>query len=231
MDNYDEQIYYNDEELAELLKRTKKFLDRAYSDTKISRYGKEQADRAMFEFFTKCDFGSFTNEQTRQKFEAFTYHGNEIYQVLLDFAISSYIADKKKGISHRISSLDEVNAYHDPNNQNLNYEPKHVIEVVALLTAQNSYYALNVLGYNEKLRQVLVENFVKERYGSFERRQELDNTPNSTLVHLDSGKTLIMSKTKLNKDINNMINDDDYGTGYFNPEIIINSEIQTNSRH
>ena len=212
MDNYDGQIYYNNEELAELLKRTKKFLDRAYLDTKISRYGKEQADRAMLEFFTKFDFGSFTNEQTRQKFEAFKYHSNEIYQVLLDFAISSYIADKKKGISHRISSLDEVNAYHDPNNQNLNYEPKHVIEVVAVLTAQNSYYALNVLGYNEKLRKVLVEKFVKERYGSFERRQELDNTPNSTFVHLDSGGTLIMSKTILNRQINNMINDETHIT-------------------
>lgn len=147
--------------------------------------------------------------------------------MLLDFAISSYIADKQKGMVHHISSLEEVNAYHDSNNQNLSYDSQHIIEVVAILTAQNTYYALNVIGYNQKLKEVLVQAFVSERYGSLERRQELDNTPNSTLVRLNSGQILTMSKTKLNKDINNMIRDDDYGTGYFNPKKITNTENQT----
>lgn len=70
MDNYDNDLFYTAEELAEMLKQTKEFLDRVYLDIKLSRYGKAQADRAMLEFFTKYDFGSFPNEQTRKKLKS-----------------------------------------------------------------------------------------------------------------------------------------------------------------
>ena len=218
--------FHTEEELAECLKSTKKFIDRTHTEIKLSRYGKEQADRALLEFFSNYDIGNFPNTETRQNFEELTYHGNEIFQILSDFAISSYISDKQKGIPHHITSLDEVNAYHDPDNQNLNYDPQHVKEVVALLVAESSYFALNVLGYNKRLRRVLAESFVSERYGSLERRQELDNTPNTSTVKLASGEILTMSKTRLNRDIDNMIRDDDNGIGYFQPRKIVHAESQ-----
>ncbi len=223
MENYEGKVFYTNEELAEILKRTKNFLDKTYLDIKMSRYGKKQADRAMLEFFTNCDFGCFPTEETRKKFEEFTYHGNEIYQILLDFAISSYMVDKQKGQAHNITSLDEINAYHDPNDFSLDYSPKHITEIVALLAAENVYYAINVLGYNEKLKQVLVQEFINERYGNYERRKELDSSPNLTIVRLNSGKILTMSKTQLNKDIDNIIRDDGYEIGYFDSTKTVNS--------
>lgn len=216
-----EEKFYTPEELEMQLSMIKKFLDRTYLDIKLSRYGKEQADRAMLAFFLNGDIGCFPGEERRKQFEAFTYHGDEIYQVLLDFALSAYIADRKKGIPSSTNSLDEVHMYTGTDNETLEYSQKKVIEVAALATTENTYWATNLLACNKKLKQELVKAFVQERYSNFERRKELDNTSKSFLVKLNSGKELMMSKTRLNRDIDNMIRDEYYNEGHFDPENII----------
>lgn len=226
-----DDLLYTPEQLEELLARTKKFLDRAYIETKI-KYGYSQANIAMTDFFTKEDYGSFTGSKTRNAFGQLIYHGTEIHQMLFDYALSSYILDKQSQKTPIIISLDEIHKYVNEDDPSLDYSPKKAVEVVALSVAENAYHASNLISCNKKLKNALIQAFVSERYNIPKRKQELDNTPKTKTIKTTSGKYLNISKRQLNKDINNMIRDDDYGIGYFNPEkaMLEQSESQGKSR-
>lgn len=217
-----ENIFYNPEALETQLTVLKKFLDKTFLDIKLSRYGKKQAERAFTEFFTNYDVGFFPGEEKRQQFEMLSYYGDELYQVLMDYAISAYIADRQKGTKANITSLDQVHIYTDYKNENLNYDPKQIVEVVALATAENTYWTTNLIACNKKLKAALANAFVTDRYSSLERRKELDNTPKFRLVKLEKSKELQMSKRQLNRDIDNMIRDED--KSHLNFEELVNLE-------
>jgi len=136
---------------------------------------------------------------------------------LIDFAISSYISDKKKGIEQDIPSLEEINSYIDEKNNNLNYDPKHVTKIVALMAAQSNAaiaFTVETLACNRKLKEVLVKEFVASRYSNYERRKELDDTPTSCEVNIN-GKERHMSKTTLNRNIATLNADNELE--FFNP--------------
>ena len=212
-----ENKFYEPEELTAILNRTKSFLDRSYLETKL-KYGSEQSNNAMWEFFVNYDYGMFTNKETRKKFQEFTYHGNEIIQILLDFAISSYILDRQNGLKPLVTSYSETYQYTDTDNKELNYDPKYITEIVALATAaKGPYYTVNLLACNTELKMALVKEFVTERYNTEGRKKDLDNSKNIVLIGL-SDKKITMSKNQLNRDIDNINNDDGYENGYFDPE-------------
>ena len=200
-----ENDFYKDLEAQLTLLKT--FLDKTFLDIKLSRYGEKQAKMAFTEFFTAYDVGCFPGEGKKQ-FEMLSHFGDEIYQVLMDYAISAYIADRQKSSKANITSLDQVHIYTDDKNENLNYDPKYITEVVALATAESTYWTINLIACNKKLRAALVNAFVTDRYSSSERRKELDNTPKFKLVRLENSKELQMNKRRLNIDIDNMIRDE-----------------------
>ena len=225
-----ENKFYEPEELTAILNRTKLFLDRAYLETKL-KYGSQQSNNAMYEFFVNCDYGMFTNKETRKKFHEFTYHSNEITQILLDFAISSYILDRQNGLEPKVSSYAETRLYTNVGNEDLNYDPKYITETVAIATATNGpYFVVNLLACNTELKIALVRQFIAERYNIKGRKQALDNSKSMALIKL-SDKQITISKNKLNRDIDNMNNDDGYDIGYFDPENLKITQSENKETH
>ena len=225
-----ENKFYEPEELTAILNRTKLFLDRAYLETKL-KYNSQQSNSAMYEFFINYDYGMFTNAETRKKFHEFTYHGNEITQILLDFAISSYIVDRQNGIEPKVSSYAETHPYTNMDNKDLNYDPKYITEIVAIATAtKGPYFVINLLACNTELKIALVRQFITERYNIKDRKQALDNSKNMALIKL-SDKQITMSKNQLNRDIDNMNNDDEYEIGYFDPENLKITQSENKESH
>lgn len=212
-------MYNNSEYLAEIFKENKKIFDEVYLINK-NRYGKEHANVAMYEYFInhRTDFITRTNK-ARENMEKFQYHGPEIEQFLIEYAMTSYILNDIKCPF----SYAELRAYTDIQNENLKYDQDSIISLVALGAAYNTYWMSNLLACNEKVKRVLVESLINERYIG-NKKKELDSCKRSKIVKLTDGKTLTISLNKLNTDIDNMIRDDegtyfkddmnDYGSSY-----------------
>lgn len=195
-----------EQELEERLQKIKKMIDKAYFDTKL-KYGKSNADNAISKYFLDYDYRFFTGKDNKKKFKALQEHPNEIYQVLLDYAISSYISEEQKGIKHEVT-LDEVRKYTDTNNKELNYDEHFITSVVALGAAWSPYWVTNLISCNQELKRALVNDFIKGRYTSKEQREALDNSKKSKLILEKNGKSITMSKYNLNRCTDNMNNDD-----------------------
>ncbi len=195
-----------EQEMAERLQKIKRVFDKAYIETK-HKYNKLQADTAVTSFFLNSDYGHFTGEENRKKLKELLYHPNEMYQVLLDFAISTYIFEETNGIKHDVT-LEEVKKYSNDKKHELDYSEQRATSVVALATAWSPFWAVNLLSLNQQLMQSLVRSLVKGRYGSAERRNQLDNSRRVKMAKQPNGKVLMVSKYNLNKDIANMNRDD-----------------------
>ena len=195
-----------EQEMAERLQKIKRILDKAYIETKY-KYNKLQADTAVTSYFLNSDYGHFTGEENRKKLKELLYHPNEMYQVLLDFAISTYIFEETNGIKHDVT-LEEVKKYFNDKKHELDYSEQHTTSVVALATAWSPFWTVNLLSINQQLMQSLVRSLVKGRYGSAERRNQLDNSKRVKMAKQSNGKILMVSKYNLNKDIANMNRDD-----------------------
>ena len=197
-------MYYNAEELKAIFKENKRIIDEAYLTNKI-RYGDEQANVGMYEYFVnyRTDFITRSNN-ARKNMEKFQYHAPEIEQFLIEYAMSSYITNN---IECPLSYSD-IRAYTDTENTNLKYDPQSIISLVALGAAYNTYWMSNVIACNKKVKSVLVESLINERYIE-NKKEALDNSPRTKLVHLKDGKSLTISINKLNLDIDNMIRDDE----------------------
>lgn len=212
--------YYDSDKLAEILSNTKRVLDRAYLETKM-KYGSVQANEAMKNYLISYDASMFTGQKTRETLKDFTYHMNEFQQVLMDYALSSYILEKEKGINSQIL-LEDIREYTDTSNPNLSYDPKHITAIVAIATAWSPYWTTNLLACNDKLKKALIENLINERYVEG-KKKDLDNSKKVKLVKLGK-RDLMLSKSRLNRDINNMNNDEEIP--YFDPLVRIQDKIK-----
>lgn len=216
-----------EDEMATRLQKIKKMFDKAYLETKI-KYGKENADNAIRNYFLNYDYGFFTGKENKMKFKVLNEHPNEIYQVLLDYAISSYISEEQQGISHEVT-LEEVKKYIDVTNTKLNYDAHYITSVVAIGTAWSPYWVTNLISCNPKLKTALVNDFIKGRYTSKEQRNALDNSKGTKIIKQDNGKNITMSKYFLNRCIENMNNDDMIEP--FDPDEVISSKMTQEKSH
>ena len=197
--------YY--QKVNSLFESNKKIFDEVYQTNK-NKYGPEQANVAMYEFFVnyRTDYITRTND-ARKKMDKFMYHGSEIEQFLLDYAMSSYSLNGGKVIP-----IKEIQKYVN-NDPNLAYDRNTVIALVAIGSAHNPYWMVNILACNPRVKEVLVESLIDERYIQ-NKKQELDNSRRAKLIKFDNGdKSIMMSRDSLNRSIDNMIHDD--GATYY----------------
>lgn len=129
---------------------------------------------------------------------------NEIYQILIDYAISSYILNNMQ-CDIPYTELEE---YANDKLGQLNYSGKTAVKIIALASACNNYWTANFFHLNKKLLTELITNFILERYIN-KKKEMLDNTEKAELIKfLDKDKKTLMSKFKLNNDIRNMNRDE-----------------------
>lgn len=197
-------MYYSEEELAKIFKTNKQIIDGVYETIK-SRYSREQANVAMYEYFVnhRTDFIT-RNNNARDNMKKFEYHGPEIEQFLIEYAMSSYISNDMECPF----SYNDIRAYTDTTNKSLKYDQDSIISLVALGAAYNTYWMSDLLACNDRVKRVLVESLINERYIG-NKKNELDNSKRLKLVKLNDGKTLTISINKLNRDIDNMIRDEE----------------------
>lgn len=192
------------EELEDLLQGIKETVDNAYEVTK-NKYGVNTANAAIMNFFYNYDLKHFTrDENARENMRELTYRYNEIFQILMDYAVSSYILNEMK-CDIPYSKLYE---YANDDEGVLDYSGKTAVKIVALASASNNYWTTNLITINKKLLSELITNFILERYVN-NKKEELDRTKKAALVKfLDKDKYFLMSKVQLNNDIRNMNNDE-----------------------
>lgn len=198
-------MFYSEKELKEIFDNNKKMIDRAYLYTKL-KYGAENANIALYEYFTTDQTSRITRgNDSRKNMEALTYHYYETEQFIMEYAMSSYIANDMQ----EVFSLNDIYTYaNDPNNPNLKYDDNSIVTLVALAAAWSPYWLTNLLACNDKVKTVLIKRLITERYVEGQK-QKLDNSRRSKLVTLPNGKKLMLSIDKLNHDIDNMIRDDE----------------------
>ena len=198
-------MLYSAEEINEIFKNNKLIFDRAYLHTKI-KYGIENAALAMQEYF----YDGYTRRITktansRDNLDKMLYHGNEIDQFLIEYAMSSYIANDM----NIIISKDEMARYaNDMDNPELRYDRDTIVSLVAIAGGWSPYWLVNLISCNRRVKEVLVQSLIEERYVNGQK-QKLDSCRRSKLVRLPNGKTIMISIDKLNRDIDNMIRDDE----------------------
>ena len=203
---------YKDEELKKIFNGDKIIIDEAYETTK-KRYSEKQANVAMYEYLQNNSTDYFTRtNNARNNMEKFKHHYMEIKQYLIEYAMSSYILNKYKCPF----SLDEIHAYIRDTDGKLKYDKESVISVVDVGGADNAYWMSNLLSLNYMLKGALITNLIDERYTENKKR-ELDNANDAKLVTLRDGKQVMISKSRLNIDINNMIRDDN--ASYFKDDV------------
>lgn len=192
------------EELEDLLQGIKETIDNAYEVTK-NKYGVETANAAIMNFFYNEDLKHFTrDENARENMRELAARSNEIYQILIDYAISSYILNNMQcDIPYT-----ELGEYANDKLGQLNYSGKTAVKIIALASACNNYWTANFFHLNKKLLTELITNFILERYIN-KKKEMLDNTEKVQLIKfLDKDKKTLMSKFKLNNDIRNMNRDE-----------------------
>jgi len=192
-------------ELENKLQFYKDMLDSSYDTTK-NKYNSEFANRAMLEYFLRYRVNGFTRDNKARANVIFLQERhNELTQILLDYAISSFMLNNE---TCDISDSD-LNKYANDKDGVLNYyDSKYITKVVAVATAVNPYWASNLIAVNRNLREALLVNFITERYG-LNKRNELDNSKKAKPIKLtDKDKIIMMSKYNLNRAIRNMNNDD-----------------------
>ena len=237
MNNMEEK-YYTEAELKEIFEDNERLFNSVYRITRTkysrpeytSKYGSDigiqQARDGMYYFLTKYDTMHTTKEEgARDILKKFAYHGPEVEQFLLSYAISSFIAnDLESKFAFKNPKADhsqvtdsprkiidftekEISAYSEEN-PDLDYSPEKVVAMVALGTSINTYWMVNVLSVNSLLKEALVNQLIKEMYEEG-KRNFLNNARKTKIVKLKDGKNLMLSVSKLNKDIDNMIRADE----------------------
>lgn len=193
-------------QLEEKLQEIKDMIDNAYDTTK-NKYTETDANYAMTNYFMNCKTENFTRDNSaRENMKSLVYRPNEFIQILLDYAISSFLLNEMEADV----TNDELNAYMNDRDGNLDYRGNRPIKIVAIATAMSPYWTVNMLSVNQKLKGELVLNFVTERYAK-NKRQELDTSRKSKLIKVEGYKyPVMMSKTRLNNDIRNMNSDDEF---------------------
>lgn len=194
------------EELADTLQGIKETIDKAYEVTQ-RKHGTEVANAAIYTFF-KCDtLQYFTqDEDARKNMEELIYRPNEHYQVLADYAISSYILN---GMECDIS-CEDLAKYANDRYEKLDYSGSTPVKILALASAQSNYWATNLLSINRKLKAELLNCFIQERY-VLDRKEELDSVSRVKMVHFsDQERPIFMSKIRLNNDVRNMNSDEEF---------------------
>ena len=194
-----------EQDLEKNLQLIKTLIDNAYDTTK-NKYNEEWANNAIVECFQFYKANSFTRENnSRENIKSLLDRQNEIPQILLDYAISSFILnDMKCDIT-----MSDLTAYVNDYEQKLDYSGTKAVKITAIAAAINTYWAYNLLAVNKKLKLELVFNFVVERYKQ-NKRNELDNSKKSKLIKLEGYEhPIMMSKFKLNNDVRNMNSDDE----------------------
>lgn len=193
------------ESSKEIIQIIKELVDKAYDTTK-SKYDDKLANTAMTNFFLYYVTNNFTRKNNARKtMEDLTYRVHEVYQILVDYAISSFILNNMECDL----SNDELIAYANDKERKLDYSGKKAVKIVAIASAINTYWTYNLISVNKKLKLELVLNFIAERYIQ-NKRSELDNTKNTKIIKVEGHDGLIiMSKSKLNNDVRNMNNYDE----------------------
>lgn len=193
-------------ELADKLQSIKYMIDDAYETTR-NKYTQTDANYAVISFFMNSRTNGFTRDNSsRENMKSLIYRPNEFYQILLDYAISSFMSNN---IPVTITNDELVKYTSDPEGK-LDYSGTKPIQVVALAAAMNTYWAINILSTNPTLKSELVVSMVTERYVN-NKREQLDNSPKAKMIKVEGYKKIIMmSKSKLNNDIRNMNSDDEY---------------------
>jgi len=195
-----------DNELEQKLQQIKDMIDDAYDVTK-NKYTEADANHAIFNYFLNYKANGITRDNNaRQNLKDFLYRPNEFYQILLDYAISSYISNNM----NCDITYEELIKYLNDKDGSLDYSGTKPIKLVALATGINTYWAVNIISVNQKLKTELIINLITERYIQ-NKRQQLDVGKKVKIVKLPGySKDVMISKNKLNNDVRNMNNDDEY---------------------
>ena len=201
-----ENNFFTEDEALAKLQNYKDMIDNAYDTTK-NKYGEEHAKMAILNYFTNSYYENFTSgNNARSNMQKFMSRPYETLQIILDYAISSFIAN------NMVCNLSQTDLYAYANDKDytLNYEPKHITKIVAIATAFNPYWTYNLLSCNHKVIEALLENFVTERY-ILNEREKLDNCKPTKIIKFTDypNKPIFMSKARLARDIDNMNRDDE----------------------
>lgn len=195
----------DDVELEIKLQEIKDMIDNAYDTTK-NKYGETHANHAVLSYFINYITNSFTRDNdARENMKSLLYRPNEFVQILLDYAISSYLSNN---MTCDLTN-EEINQYMNDKDGKLDYSGSKAVKIVAIVAGMNTFHAVNMLSLNPKLKSELILNFVTERY-SQNKRQQLDSSRKSKIVKVEGYPHGVMiSKNKLNNDIRNMNNDEE----------------------
>lgn len=182
----------------------KEMIDHAYETTK-NKYGQTHAIHAIISFFMNHTASEITNDKKdRDNLKYLLYREGELYQILFDYAISSYIINN---VEANIS-MDKLRSYTNTNDETLDYSPETATKITALAAGLNTYWAINLLSCNRRLKSALLQNFIIEKY-VLNKKELLNSSKNTKRVILTSKEEIFLSKHKLNRDVENMNNDDE----------------------
>ena len=199
--------------------RNKKRIDEAFEITKL-KYGESHASIALYDCFVNYIMNGITRtNNARSNMIKFEYHSSEIDQFLIEYAMASFISNNIDSDF----SLSDIRKYVDTGDETLKYDKASIIALVAIGGAWNSYWMTDLLSCNQKVKAKLVEYLIEERYIN-NKKNILDNCRRSKMVKLKDGKEVHISINRLNRNVDNMIRDDeatyfeedneDYGTHY-----------------
>ena len=170
------------EEQMELeLKEKKELLDKSFEITK-NKYGMSNANRAVMLLFLNYKLTGFTrDDDARKNVEKLYNNGYDLYQIMLEYAVSSYIMNKMQCDI----TIKEIDKYSCDIDGKLNYDDIDSTKIVALGVAQSTYYAYNMLVINRRLRESLLSNLINSLYNS-----SLDKLSYSLLIILEFSSNL-----------------------------------------
>lgn len=194
----------SNEDVANDLIVNKKAIDHAYRVTK-EKYNYLTANEAIRRYFLEYRIKGFTRDQdARKKMDELQYKPYSLIHILLDYAISSFLLNNMES---DISEQD-LYAYARDTEGSLDYTPEVIVKVFAIGVAVSPYWAYNLLCCNPQLKEALVKSFLEERFIKG-LGDSLDETKAKLIKLIGTETPILMSKSSLNNDIRNMINDDE----------------------
>ncbi len=182
-------------ELEKNLEKDKNMLDNAFETTK-SKHGEEFAKKGLINYFVYSKISGISRDNNARENMTFLTKNNPyiLSQILLDFAISSFMINSMKpDITEK-----EVLAYFNDKDELLKYDNETVTKVAALACTLYPDQSLLLINNNYSMYKSLVETFINERYIN-NKKNELDNSLRTKFIYLkNSNRPMPISKDRLN---------------------------------
>lgn len=196
--------------LKEILQSHKKAIDLAYEAT-ANKHSQEQASFALYNYLTSDNSQEYIKYFTRDnkarniisKLDNTVIY--EYFQIISDYVIGTFI---NNNMNFDNISKEELKAYETDFNGELDYtNEEKILKLFAASLSINTFFALNTYALNKKMKAVIVKKFIEERYIN-KGKNVLDNSKPAVIKKL-FGKSVQLSKNKLNRDVAIMKKDEE----------------------